>query len=161
MKKNLVKKKKMPKKKPWKEEYVEKEAILQCWKEQRRESSNICEITCPEIVTSGIFVKPVIFLTVNPRGLLPLRELHSTDETTVWKDPGGSWACLPPVYKYNHPATVCDTCGLRPKEHTKKRGALGNIKKTKITRRAGTWVEEVYEKDPKGRIQNERSPVKC
>ena len=31
---------------------------------------------------------------------------------------------------------------------------------TKITKRAGTWVEEVYEKNPKGSIQNERSPMK-
>ena len=42
------------------------------------------------------------------RGPLPLKELHSTGETIVWRDPGGSWACLPPVYKCNHPATVCD-----------------------------------------------------
>ena len=40
--------------------------------------------------TSGIFVKQVVFLTVNHRGLLPLRELHSTGETIVWRDPGGS-----------------------------------------------------------------------
>ena len=49
----------------------------------------------------------------------------------VWRDPGGSWACLPPVYKCNQPATVCDTCGIHPKQHTKKRGALGNAKKMK------------------------------
>ena len=30
----------------------------------------------------------------------PLRELHSTDETIVWRDPGGSWACLQPVSNY-------------------------------------------------------------
>ena len=30
------------------------------------------------------------FSRVNHRGPLPLRELHSTDETTVWRDPGGS-----------------------------------------------------------------------
>ena len=49
-----------------------------------------------------------------------------------------------------------------PEKHTKKRGALGNTKKTKITTRtAGTWVEQVYEKDPKGSIQNERGPMKC
>ena len=43
-----------------------------------------------------------------------------------------------------------------------KRGALGNTKKTKTTRRrAGTWVEEVYEKDPKGSTENEKSPMKC
>ena len=30
------------------------------------------------------------FHTVNHRGPLPLRELHSTGETIVWRDPGGS-----------------------------------------------------------------------
>ena len=50
--------------------------------------------------TSDVFVKQVVFLTVNHRGPLPLKELHSTDETIAWRDPGGSWACLPPVYKY-------------------------------------------------------------
>ena len=41
------------------------------------------------------------------------------------------------------------------------KGALGNTQKTKFTRRrAGTWVEEVYEKDPKASIQNERRNVK-
>ncbi len=91
--------------------------------------------------TCGTFVKQVVFLTVNHRGPLPLRELHSTGETIAWRDPGGSWACLPPVYHgvWNHPATVCDTCPLLPKQRTKKRGALRNNKKTKITtRRAGT-----------------------
>ena len=54
--------------------------------------------------------------------------------------------------------THVDLC---PKQHTKKTGALGNAKKTKITTRAGTWGEEVYEKHPKGNIQNERSTMKC
>ena len=36
------------------------------------------------------FVKRVVFLTVNHRGPLPLMELHSTGETRVWRDPGGS-----------------------------------------------------------------------
>ena len=43
------------------------------------------------------FVEQVVFLTVNHRGPLPLKELHSTDETWMWRDPGGSWACLRPV----------------------------------------------------------------
>ena len=48
--------------------------------------------TLPEAVTqtSGVFVNQVVFLTVNHRGPLPLRELHSTDETIVWRDPEGS-----------------------------------------------------------------------
>ena len=47
---------------------------------------------------------------MNHRGPLPLKELHSTEETLVWRDPGGSWACLPPVYDYVwiHPARGCD-----------------------------------------------------
>ena len=45
----------------------------------------------------GITAKQVVFLTVNHRGPFPWRELHSTDEIWVWRDPGGSWACLRPV----------------------------------------------------------------
>ena len=47
----------------------------------------------PKAVTQtggNILVKQIVFLTVNHRGLLPLRELHSTDETRVRRDPGGS-----------------------------------------------------------------------
>ena len=78
--------------------------------EKRKQPAS--EITWPDAVTGGIFVKQVVFLTVIHRGPLPLRDLHSTGETVVWRDPGGSWVCLPPVYDYNHPATVCDACGL-------------------------------------------------
>ena len=53
-----------------------------------------------------------LFLTVNHRGPLPLMELHSTDETIVWRDPGGS----EPVYDlftitsdFSLPEAVCDT----------------------------------------------------
>ena len=49
------------------------------------------------IYVCDVFVKQVVLLTVNHRGPLPLRELHSTDETIVWRDPGGSWACLRPA----------------------------------------------------------------
>ena len=35
-------------------------------------------------------VKQVVFLTMNHRGPLPLRALHSTDETKMWKDPARS-----------------------------------------------------------------------
>ena len=44
-----------------------------------------------DIHVCGVFVKQVIFLTVNHRGPLPLRELHSTDDTIniVWRDPWG------------------------------------------------------------------------
>ena len=48
-------------------------------------------------------VKQVVILTVNHRGPLPLREIHSTDETRVWRDPGD----LEPVYDL-----FMVTCGL-------------------------------------------------
>ena len=35
----------------------------------------------------GVFVQQVVFLTVNHRGPLPLREVHSTVETIVRRDP--------------------------------------------------------------------------
>ena len=54
-------------------------------------------VCMPESQSRGVFVKQVVFLTVNHRGPLPLRELHSTDEIIVWRDPGGSWACLRPM----------------------------------------------------------------
>ena len=150
----------------------EEQRPTKCWKEQQNHKEEefwlkkvklkALKSSTWRTQTSGIFVEQVVLHTVNHRGPLPLKELHSTGETLVWRDPGGSWACLPPVYKCNHPATVYDTCGTDPKQHTKKSGALGNTKKTKITRRrAGMWVEEVYEKDPKGSIQNEKSPMKC
>ena len=59
----------------------------------------------------GIFVKQVVFLMVNNRRPLPFRELHSTDETIVWRDPGG----FEPVYnlftitsKFTLPEAVTD-----------------------------------------------------
>ena len=110
-------------------------------------------------MTRGIFVKLVVFLRVNHCGPLPLRELHSTDETIVWRDHGGSWACLPPVYKYSRPATVCDTCGLRPKQHTKKRGALAKtLKKTKTTKEVlGRRLRSVW-KRPKRKYSEWKEP---
>ena len=97
--------------------------------------SKCCFITTQ---TSGIVVKQVVFHTVNHRGPLPLRELHSTGETIVWRDPGGSWACLLPVYDcvWNHPATGWDI-RTTPKKHTKKRETLRNANQNKTTRRAG------------------------
>ncbi len=97
--------------------------------------------------TSGIFVKQVVFHTVNHRGPLPLKELHSTGETIVWRDPGGSWACLPPVYVsvWNHPATGC-VMWTTPKKLTKKRETLRNANQNKTTRRAG--YKKVYAPHP-------------
>ena len=56
-------------------------------------------------------MKQVVFLTVNHRGPLPLRELHFTDETGVWRDLGEFWACLRPVSnnEWISPAGGCDT----------------------------------------------------
>ena len=42
-------------------------------------------------------MKQIVSFTVNHRGPLPLRELHSTDEPIVWRDPGGSRACIRPI----------------------------------------------------------------
>ena len=52
----------------------------------------VSEFTVPEAVsqTNGVFVNQVEIILANYRGPLPLKELHSTDETTVWRDPGGS-----------------------------------------------------------------------
>ncbi len=110
--------------------------------------------------TSGIFVKQVVFHTVNHRGPLPLKELHSTGETIVWRDPGGSWACLPPVYVcvWNHPATGCDMW-TTPEKHTKRRETLENANQNKTTRKK--LVQEGVWKKEEGSIQNWRSLVKC
>ena len=95
------------------------------------------------------------FYTVNHHGPLPLKELHSTGETIVWRDPGGSWARLAPVYDcvWNHPATGCNMWTTHEK-HTKikKRETLRNANQNKTTRRAGH--KKVYAKKPKGSIQN-------
>ena len=73
---------------------------------QLRVNSPFQRLYVIHIYVCGVFVKQVIFLTVNHRGPLPLRELHSTDETIVWRDPGGSWACLRPIsdYEWIHPS---------------------------------------------------------
>ena len=76
------------------------------------------EFTLPEAVTqtSGVFVKQVVFLTVNHRGPLPLRELHSTDEKNVCGETLGD---LEPVYdpftttgEFTLPEAVTQTSGV-------------------------------------------------
>ena len=69
------------------------------WSCQRLRHRNVC----------GILVNQVVFLTVNHRGPLPLRELHSTDETIVCRDPGGSLVFSLPVsdYEWIHPFRGC------------------------------------------------------
>ena len=87
------------------------------------------------------------FHTVNHRGPLPLKELHSTGETIVWRDPGASWACIPPVYHcvWNHPATGCDML-TTPKKHTTESETLRNANQSKTTR--GVGYEKVYDTPP-------------
>ena len=95
--------------------------------------------TCLRLrVKSPCHIQQVVFHTVNHCGPLPLRELHSTDETIVWRDPRGSWACLPPVYNcvWSHPATGCDIW-TTPEKYTKKRETLGNANKNKTARSVG------------------------
>ena len=55
----------------------------------------------------------------------------------VWRDPGGSWACLPPVYHcvWNHTTTGWDMW-TTPKKHTKKRETQRNAIQNKTTSRA-------------------------
>ena len=86
------------------------------------------------------------FHMVNHRRALPLKELHSTGETIVWRDPGGSWACLPPVYHcvWNHPATGWHVD--YPQKHTMKSETLRNANQNKTTRRAG--YKKVYDPPP-------------
>ena len=97
--------------------------------------------------TSGIFVKQVVFRMVNHRGPLPLKEPHSIGETIVWRDPGGSWACLPPVYDWvwNHPATGCDVW-TTPEKHSMRKETLGNANENKTTRWTG--YKKVYAPPP-------------
>ena len=83
----------------------------------------------------------------------PLRRRVLTEERlaksskTQHLDPGGSWACLPPVYHWvwNHPATGCDMCTTHEK-HTKKRETPRNANQNKTTRRAG--YKKVYAPAP-------------
>ena len=62
------------------------ESLKPGWKEREREKKKDTK----ETVKMSRLCKAGLFLTVNHRGPLPLRELHSTDETLVWRDPGGS-----------------------------------------------------------------------
>ena len=64
---------------------------------------------------------------------------------SVGRDPGGSWACLPPVYNcvWIHPATGCNMW-TTPEKHTKRRETLGNANQIKTLRRAG--YKKVYVK---------------
>ena len=75
------------------------------------------EFTFPESVGDtdvyicGVFVKQVVFLTVNHRGPLPLREFHSTEETTVWRDPGGL-SLFTIRSEFTLPEAVTHTCSV-------------------------------------------------
>ena len=77
------------------------------------------------------------FHMVNYRGPLPLKELHSAGETIVQRDPGGSWACLPPVYDYvwNHTATCCNICRTCPKKQLRKKKSPTKCWKEEVSSR--------------------------
>ena len=71
----------------------------------------------------GILLKQVVFLWITAADPSPLGNftpLKTTD--LVWRDPGGSWACLWPGsnYKWNHLSRGCDTdiyvCGIFMKQ---------------------------------------------
>ena len=89
---------------------------------------------------------------MNHRGPIPLRELHSTDETIVWRDTGGSWACLQLVYQWlNQPVTCCDTCHLHLEKHNQKKWAIRNVKneqnhsEEKVgKRKCKTWMKKKH-----------------
>ena len=59
-------------------------------KEEEEEEEEEEEDTKKIVKMSGLCKPGLFFLTVNHRGSLPLRELHSIDETLAWRDPGGS-----------------------------------------------------------------------
>ena len=93
---------------------------------------------------------------MNHRGPLPLRELHSTDETLAWRDPGGSWACLQPVYYYgwNHPVRVVVTCHLTQELRTFIFRREYSLARKNRTRRKKSTVEDVW-KIPEKNKKNE------
>ena len=105
--------------------------------------------------TSSVLVKQVVFLTVNHRGPLPLRAvIRSTGETIVWRDPRGSWACLPPVYDYESEITLsqADTCRLHPENHCEKnRAKRTGWAKKKTEKKTLSWAEEGVTQDWKNR----------
>ena len=75
---------------------------------------------------------------MNHPGPLPLKELHSTGETIVWRDPGGSWVCLPPVYIYewNHIATGCRICRTCPKKQSAEHAPKSSWQKIRVLQNA-------------------------
>ena len=116
-----------PKKKPWKaalerERNAENEITL---------LQNATQTSCLRLRKASRFSYGESPRTCVHCSTLLLRELHSTHETIVWRDPGGSWTCLPPVYSsgWNHPATGCDTRRLCPEKQSEKKGAIWNAKK--------------------------------
>ena len=67
---------------------------------------------------------------------------HSTGETMMWGDPGGSWACLPPVYDYewNHTARSAEhapksSLQNMPQKAVEKKEVLQNAEKKLVSSR--------------------------
>ena len=81
----MLKRTKPLKKKNWVEEDLSKCPIKKRKKKEKRIKDTKETVKMSRLCKAGLF-----FLTVNHCGPLPLRELHSTDETLAWRDPGGS-----------------------------------------------------------------------
>ena len=74
----------------WVEEELSKFAIKKKKKNTLKRQSK-CHVFVKQVsLPFFFFFVFFFFVTVNYRGPLPLRELHSTDETIAWRDPGGS-----------------------------------------------------------------------
>ena len=81
---------------------------------------------------------------MNHRGPLPLRELHSTDETIVWRDPRG----FEPVYdlftitsKFTLPEAVTDLWDLCGESH------MEQFVFPIMNQRGPLTVREIYRQD--------------
>ena len=75
----------------WVEEELSKFAIKKKKKKKKKKFTGET-VKMSRLCKAGLsfFLFCFFFVTVNYRGPLPLRELHSTDETIAWRDPGGS-----------------------------------------------------------------------
>ena len=77
------------------------------------------EFTLPKAVTQtcDIFVSKAGSFSYGESPRTPpspsVKELHSTDETTVWRDPRGSWACLWHLFTITSEFTLLETATQR------------------------------------------------
>ena len=68
----------------------------------------------------------------------PFEGLHSTGETMMWRDPGGSWACLPIIYDYewNHTAPCCHICRTCPQKQSAEHAPKSSWEKRSVLQNA-------------------------